>query len=72
MSDGRQRFEWNQSASIIAMICNTMRSKSSDKKFSAADFHPMMDKTSTAILLNDDTKAQFRLDFEKGVGAGRS
>jgi hypothetical protein len=49
MAESRCRHEWNQTASIMALLANINRDPSKSKVFSAGDFHPMVDRRATTV-----------------------
>lgn len=40
MIDGKQKVDWNHTAALMTLTANINRGKSSDRKFTPADFHP--------------------------------
>ena len=44
MTEARGRFEWGQTASLLAMIANVMRDPKKSKAVKPADFNPYNEK----------------------------
>jgi hypothetical protein len=59
MHEGRLKNEWQQTASIMAILCNINRGKD-QKAFSPDDFMPKFRATKTDEVIRD-TKLGFRM-----------
>ena len=63
MVEGRGRFEWNRTASLMALAVNLMRDPKKGKAVSPNDFNPFAEKPKKIVLkgaeMLDALKAAF-------------
>jgi len=49
MAESRCRHDWNQTASIMALLANINRDPAKSRVFTAADFNPMVERKPTSV-----------------------
>jgi len=66
MAEGRQRHDWSQTASLMALIANTNRDPKKHRPFKPSDFDPFAVKKRIGIQITKDNIAMMRNFFVKG------
>ena len=65
MVEGRGKFEWSQTASLMALACNLMRDPRKGKAASPSDFNPFAPKPPKIVLRGEEMKEALKAAFCK-------
>ena len=65
MVEGRGRFEWSQTASVMALACNLMRDPRKGKAASPSDFNPFTPKPPKQVLRGKEMLEVLKAAFIK-------
>jgi len=71
MTEGRDRFAWSITSSLMALVANCHRDKG--KTFSPSDFNPTLSKAERnrdAILITDENAELMRDEFKRFATSG--
>lgn len=63
MVEGRGKFEWSRTASLMALAVNLMRDPRKGKAASPTDFNPFAQKAPKPILRGDEMKESLKAAF---------
>ena len=70
MVEGRGRFEWNQTSSLMALAVNLVRDPRRGKRASPRDFNPFAPKPKPPVLRGREMLAALKAAFIKDNGRG--
>ena len=65
MVEGRGKFEWSQTASLMALAANLMRDPKTGKAASPADFNPFAPRPPVPVLKGKEMLAALKAAFIK-------
>ena len=65
MVEGRGKFEWSQTASLMALAANLMRDPKKGKAASPADFNPFAPRPPEPVLKGKEMLAALKAAFIK-------
>ena len=65
MVEGRGKFEWSQTASLMALACNLMRDPRKGKAASPSDFNPFAPKPPPPFLKGKEMLSALKAAFIK-------
>ena len=65
MVEGRGLFEWNQTASLMALACNLMRDPKKGKAASPNDFNPFAPREPIPVLKGKEMLSALKAVFIK-------
>lgn len=65
MVEGRGKFEWSQTASLMALACNLMRDPRKGKSASPSDFNPFAPKPPMPVLKGKEMLSALKAAFIK-------
>ena len=63
MVEGRGKFEWNQTASLMALAANLVRDPKKGKAASPADFNPFAQRPPKPVLKGKEMLAALKAAF---------
>ena len=65
MVEGRGKFEWSQTASLMALAVNLMRDPRKGKSASPSDFNPFAPKQPVSVLQGKEMLSALKAAFIK-------
>jgi hypothetical protein len=65
MVEGKGKFEWSQTASLMALAVNLMRDPRKGKAASPSDFNPFAERTPVPVLKGKEMLAALKAAFIK-------
>ena len=63
MVEGRGKFEWSQTASLMALAANLVRDPKKGKAASPADFNPFAQRPPKPVLKGKEMRAALKAAF---------
>ena len=66
MADGRARFEWGLTSSVMALMANLQRDSKKGKPLKPSDFNPFSPQPPKIVLRGEEMKEVLKAAFCRG------